>query len=43
MTMYDLELGQFDITTAFLHSRLEKQIYMKQLEELEVEEKEDSD
>lgn len=43
VTIMTLELEQFDVKTTFLHSKLEKQIYMKQLEGLEVEEKEDSD
>lgn len=36
-----LELEQFDVKTTFLHCELEKQIYMKQPDGLEVEGKED--
>ncbi|KAJ3678046.1 hypothetical protein LUZ60_001849 [Juncus effusus] len=39
--MKDLELEQMDVKTAFLHGDLKEQIYMKQPEGFEVEEKED--
>lgn len=32
IALFDLELEQIDVTTAFLHGNLDKQIYMEQLE-----------